>query len=360
MSQFYDGTQVSQKTKATEQHLLEAKRHIYGSTQLGIETLESLRTQSEKLDATEKHLEDTDYLIAQSVRTLRGMTWSGTFYNACSDVSSMFSAPATRSDQLSKEYESNASSTTSEKRPSLVELSNSMPLYSKQTQKTSDTLAKSKLDQDLDEISHALESLQAIGVNLNEQLGHQNEQLDRIESSADRLNDKTLAVTLRTTKVSNRTSHDPGTCIGAYQFIATDNNMLLLGVDGECVVLTNSADTATVFDVYLRYETVVGLCNKRTGKFIGKTMWGGISAAGMYFGSMEEWYFDFQAEQSGLLCLSKNWGAGGWLKEPTAEHLREDQAGIVRHIVDNTTISVRDRSHCVLFRAISCGPPPNK
>lgn len=359
MSQFHENSRFQQKERESEQNLLEAKKLVYSSTKIGVETIESLRVQSEKLDETEQKLEDTDYLIAQSVRTLRGMTWSGAFYNVASDAASLFSGPSARSNSTSiKENSANhdistfktSSNTASSKGASSQSLFPTVP------QETNN----SKLDKDLDEISHALESLRAVGFNLNEQLGQQNEQLDRIETATDKLNDNTLAVTLRTSKVSNRTSHDSGKCIGSFQFISTENDMLLLGADGEYLVLTNSADTSTVFDVYLRYDTIVGLCNKRTGKFAGKTMWGGISIGGLYFGSMEEWYFDFSAEQSGLLCLSKNWGAGGWLKSPCAENLREDDLGVKRHILDTTSASVRDRHQCLNFRAISCGPPPEK
>jgi hypothetical protein len=356
MSQFQ--VSYSEKEKAIEKNLQQAKKQIFGSTQIGIETIESLRSQSEKLDATEQKLEDTDHLIAQSVRSLRGMTWSGTFYNAWSDAASMLAGPVTRNTQLETESSSKSSSSSMKRDLSTHRKESNQPLYF-----TSKDISEpqSAFDQDLNEISHALETLRAVGITLNEQLEQQNEQLDRIEASADRVNDKTLSVTLRTTKVSERTSHDPGKLIGSFQFVAPENGMLLLGADGECAVLTNSADTATIFDVYLRYDTIVGLCNKRTGKYLGKTMWGGISVAGMYFGSMEEWYFDFSSEQSALLCLSKNWGAGGWLRTPGAEQLREDDQGVIRHILDSTTTSVRDRKKCIVFRALFIsGPPTNK
>lgn len=360
MSQFAVQS-TSQKQKSSEQHLLEAKRNIYSSTQLGVETLESLRTQSEKLDGVEQKLEDTDHLIAQSVRALRGMTWSGTFYNAFSDAASVFSAPATRNDQLAREnktYPPTAPSSSSSKAslPRTID----EPLFAPSMLQQQSIAPQSKIDQDLEEISHALEHLRAVGVTLSDQLGQQNDQLDRVESAVNRVNDKTLSVTLRTSKLTDRTSRDPGKLIGSYQFVAMDHNMLLLGVDGECVVLTNSADTSTVFDVYLRYDTMVGLCSKRTGKYMGATMWGGISVGGLYFGSMEEWYFDFDAEHSGLLCLSKNWGAGGWLMAPRADQLHEDDKGVVKHSLDSTTTSVRDRRQCLAFKAIFCGPPPTK
>lgn len=356
MSAFQENVSLKDREKELERRLEETKRLAYGSAKLGTETMEALRTQSEKLDATEQTLEDTDYLITQSVRSLRGMTWSGSLYNAWSDAASLFTGPTPRSssDPVSKETTQQTPSHASQ---SATASRGQPPLFTGTTQQQQ---PKTKFDQDMDEISHALESLRAIGINLNEQLGDQLEQIDRIESATDRLNENTLAVTLRTTKVSNRTSHDNGKCIGSYQFVSMENGMLLLGADGEYLVLTNSADSSTVFDVYLRYDTIVGLCNKRTGKYVGKTMWGGISVGGLYFGSMEEWYFDFAGGESGLLCLSKNWGAGGWLKEPTAENLREDDRGIKRHILDTTSTSVRDRKQCLQFRAIACAPPQEK
>lgn len=355
--------QLERKEQTSESGLLEAKRYAYSSMKIGQETAESLRLQSEKLDATEQNIEDSDYLISQSVRYLRGMTWSGTLYNVCSDAAGLFTGPTPRSAHLKDGKSISEATTSSSGTAPLVapyESKQQRQLYSPSTQPQ-----QTKLDEDLLEISRALDSLKSIGINLNEHLDQQNQQLDRIDSATERLNDKTLAVTMKTTRTVNRTAHDPGKFIGSYQFISNEDGVWLLAADGECLVLTNSADTSTVFDVFLRYDTIVALRNKRTGKFVGRTMWGGVAVAGNYFGSMEEWYYDFESKQehSGLLCLSKNWGAGGWLKRsdssvPTASSTGE--RGSLRMVLDSTTSSVQDKAHCVSFRAIQCSPANNQ
>jgi hypothetical protein len=185
-----------------------------------------------------------------------------------------------------------------------------------------------------------LQTLKSIGVNLGEQLDAQNQQLDRIEKSTDKVNDRTLAVTLRTTRLTQRTSSDKGQYIGTFQFISTNPTLLgMLAVQGETLFLSTTADVSTLFDCFLRYGTIVGMRSKYSARYVGCTIWGTVAVSGGYFGSQEECYFDFMAEESGLLCLARNWGAGGWLKASP---------------LTATTKSVQDKEDIIRFRSIKC------
>lgn len=356
---------IANKEKSISLQLDQAKRNVYASNELGEHTLAALAQQSETLDTVEQKLEDTDFIISQSVRHLRGMTWSGAFYNTCSDVTSFFSAPTSRKAILEKQQEEDLSQrsrlgdSTAYDRPyeSKIGLFGAATSSNPSSSSSSAQQVQDSTDRDLEEIAQALSRLKDIGLHMGDKLSEQNEQLDRIENSTDRLNDNTLSATLRTSKVTQRTSHDPGKLFGVYQFMELET-MMLLAADGERLVLTNNADTSTLFEIYLRYNTIVGLKNKRTGKFIGRTMWGSVCVSGTYFGSMEEWFCDFNSETTGLLCLSKNWGSGGWLKLP--EHLPSsaESVGEVLVPIEATTLSIHDKQQCLQFRLISCSPPP--
>lgn len=340
----------------------QAKRNVYASNEIGEQTLVALAQQSETLDSVEQKIEDTDFLVSQSVRHLRGMTWSGTLYNTCADVTSFFSAPVSRKAILEKQHEESISQSRQE-----GNLSSSARLYESKVglfgtarnsnpSSSSTAQVKDSTDRDLEEIAQALSRLKSIGLHLGDKLSQQNEQLDRIENSTDRLNENTLSATLRTSKVSQRTSQDPGKLFGVYQFIELQTTMLL-AADGDRLVLTNDADTSTLFEIYLRYNIIVGLKNKRTGKFLGRTMWGSVCVSGLYFGSMEEWYCDFNNETTGLLCLSKNWGSGGWLQVPSRMPSPSDMINEVSVPIETTTLSIHDKQNCLQFRLLCCTPP---
>jgi hypothetical protein len=341
------------------QHLTEAKKLSHASINVGSATVEELNIQKETLQSVEDLLEKNDDVIDQSLRKIRGMTWSGTFYNLYSDVVTTLAPPNLLGGEASvnngKELEKPRISDTD------------AAIYQEQASTTAnskDDTEKGEEDQMLDELSHASHVLKQIGITMGQQLDEQNKQLQSVERKTEEVHDKTTAVSIKASQLTQRHSGASARkerYVGTYQFMNV-KNFLLLAVVGENLGLTNSADLCTLFRVYLRQETIVGLQNEETGKYVGVTLFGKLSVSGNYFGSQEECYMDLDSGDTGLLFISKNWGAGGWLTDPTAaasgkhSSIDIDDVSVTGNWIPLTeaTNNAGDRTNRMIFKAIKC------
>jgi uncharacterized protein Yka (UPF0111/DUF47 family) len=326
-----DKKAASQKRIAA--HLDGARRAVHGSISHATATVEALDNQKETLDSIEDHLESHEAAIDKSLRTIRGMTWAGAFYNAYSDVVSTI-VPVSESE---KEKETLQDTKT----PSDSVYEQYIP--EKNPPITSETSEEEKA---LAEISAAATSLKRLTLTMGKQLNEQNTQLDNIEKKSDKVHDKTLAATLKASQLTQKQSKKD-IHVGTYQFMHISNSLLLSTRDDN-LELTNSADLSTLFRVILRQETIVGLQSELTGKFIGITMFGSIAVSGNYFGSQEELFLDINGNDTGILFLSKNWGAGGWLKLPSVAPENVNHPAILTE----TTKSAGDKENRILLKAI--------
>jgi archaellum component FlaC len=325
----------SESQKRINQHLHEARKAAYGSMNYATATVEELDNQKEVLDSIEDNLQNQEYLVDQSLRKIRGMTWAGTFYNTYTDIVSTI-VPSTSAENSTVRDQDNKMNPSDEP-------------YEQKVVSTSTTQATSELSEEdkmLNEISVAANSLKHLSVTMGKQLKESNEQIEKIEKKTEDVHDKTLNVTIKASQLTQKQSKKDH-YIGTYQFMHI-SNCLLLSANGESLELTNNADLSTLFRVILRQETIIGLQNEATGKFVGITMFGSIAVSGNYLGSQEELFLEYNGNDSGVLFLAKNWGAGGWLKMPEVTEENKNQP--IR--LTETTSSAADKNGRILLKAI--------
>lgn len=337
--------QEEERRRRIADHLDGARRNAHNAVQVGISTFHELEDQSEALDHVEDLLEDSNDLVTQSMRVLRGMTWSGSLYNVYSDITSSLSGKA-NSDEIIKDESPLVRYHAKFDKPESAESSSSSTLLRSSPQRSSRVDGEEAV---LDELSTALETIKVLGVAMGEKLQQQNEQLDRIDTMTDRVYDKTLAVTIKSSKLS-RYSTEQGEYVGTFQFL-TDNDAFMLATHGDSLVLTRTADLSSLFKCVVRQATVLGLQSEVTGKFVGCTMWGNVAVMGEYFGSQEECIIDITGKSSGLLLAARNWNAGGWLKMNSSCFEIANDEPIV---ISTTTSSITDRSDILMFKAVKC------
>ena len=345
-------TEFAEKKAASEkriqQYLLSAQRDAHQSIGYGNATIEELDRQNETFRSIEQNLDSQEEIVNQSLRKLRGMTWSGTFYNVFSDVastiSSTISSPAV-------EQPAKSSSVLNESQISTESTQNLSEKRENTNTNTNSTTIQSEEDKMLEDIANAASVLKQLGLTMGKQLEDQNQQLENIEQRTDQVHDKTLAVSIRASQLTQKHSKKDR-YIGCFQFMNTSNSSLLC-VDGDNLALTDSADPSTIFRVILRQDTIVGLQSEKTGKFVGITMWGSIAVSGNYFGSQEECFLELTGNQTGILFIAKNWGAGGWLKAPVSSD-SSVPASTSPVLLQETTKSADDRENRMIIKAMRC------
>jgi hypothetical protein len=360
------------KTKVTEEdiqkHILEAKRTVFSAIEHGKVTLETLDQQDEMIQNVEDTLEANDYVIQRSFRALRGMTWSGYIANKCSDVRSSFvSDTNTFSNSIAS-----VSSKNERIQASKLSASDGSVLNGRQT-------IGIPGDDDLNEISSAVDVLHRMGVTLGEQLDSQKVVLDRIEDKTNIVTDHTLAVTLRTSQLLRKTHRPIQSFVGTFQFIDVESNrfMSVSLSDGTSIAFTTVPDLSSYFHVFVKQDHLFGLLNEKTQRYMGCTVWGSVAVSGEYFGGQEECYVDLgvfaptvQAttknnskttvtrEEStvltGLLFTARHWGAGGWLKLPTSIVSNDQKDHLEEWVTTETTASITDRVGAMQLKVVRC------
>lgn len=363
-------------------NLIEANRNAHEAAGIGTATMEELEDQNEKLQDVEITLTKNEEVIDKSLRKLRGMTWSGSLFNACSDVVQGIQSLSTKNATASSiaaagsstDEDGNISATPS----TAVQTAMIKSKYSSMNAENSATAAptnntstnnvftfqnndsrSTKLNQDpaqndvaarreqrelmrqkedalLQDLSRVAATLHQIGVTMGTQLETSAQHIENIEEKTDRVHQKTVEATVKSSKIQRSYSaRDSGTYLGTYQFYMKHFNKLL-GCNEKTgdLILTSIAGLHTLFRVYLRYDTLCGLQSVATSRYVGTTMWGNIAVLGNYFGSQEESYIEFthakpldesgkprisplskeEVKETGILFLARNWGSGGWLK----------------------------------------------
>jgi hypothetical protein len=365
------------KTKVSEEdiqkHILEAKRTVFSAIEHGKITLETLDQQDEMIQNVEDTLEANDFVIQRSFRALRGMTWSGYIANKCSDVRNSFVLDTT----IMLPSSTTSGNLKSERITPSNSSSNDCSTVLNGCQTTH--IAG---DDDLNEISSAVDVLHRMGVTLGEQLDSQKTTLDRIEDKTNIVTDHTLAVTLRTSQLLRKTHKPIQSFVGTFQFIdAVSNRFLSISLtDGASIAFTLAPDLSSYFHVFVKQDHLFGLLNEKTQRYLGCTVWGTVAASGEYFGGQEECYVDLGAfapaaqsaaktnskegitarEESavltGLLFAARHWGAGGWLRLPTSfsSSMVERNRCLDEWVTTETTTSITDRMGAMQFKVVRC------
>ena len=180
---------------------------------------------------------------------------------------------------------------------------------------------------------------------MGDTLQHQNKILDRVSDKVTCVNDTTITVTIKAAQLSHRIKGSKAKFFGIFQFKAIKTDKYL-AVKDTFLILQERCDRSTYFNCYLKEDTLVGIQNRKTLKFVGVTAWGSIRCSGEYFGKSEDCSLDLASEQSGLLFLSCNWGSGGWLKSST------EIDGIHEAIYSEVTKSIENKNNFELFQKI--------
>jgi hypothetical protein len=182
---------------------------------------------------------------------------------------------------------------------------------------------------------------------LSEKLEDQKYHLDKIEEKTEKTLDKTLAVTLRASQITQRTKRKTSQFIGVFQFIDTYTN-LFLSCDSDLVKLTSDINRSTFFNLFVKEDNIVGLQNVKTLKFIGCSILGKIIASSTVFGKLEECYINFENNVSGIFVLFRNWGGGGWLKFSIDWNGNRNNF----ETLVETTSNITDKKDSVVFKVV--------
>ena len=268
----------------------------------------SLEKQLTSLD----NVESTEYLLQQSMRQLRGMTWSGYFYNLVTSEGKLKPSSTTekmREQNVSTGRSQNKFEESSENATDGADVNNmNNELFSSQS---ATQARKQKQDSDIEKLSNSLTTLQDVSVSINEALNEHDEIADSLTDKLNDTNDYALAVTLRTAQMTQRTTGSKSVLLGEYKFRTIHNNYL--SVFDESITLTPQFNWSTVFRVYVKENNLYALQNVKTRNFIGLNFWGNVVVKSTGFGKNQEVFIDLTA-RTGILFLASNWGNGGWLK----------------------------------------------
>lgn len=347
--------------------LLEARQNAASALEYGRNTLHTLKLQEDALNSIEDTIEGNEYILQKSMKVLRGMSWSGLFYNMMPFSSD---PPPVSKDQkrLQKSQsvtQPDSSSLIMNTSTELQETVTKETLFSQRSHNsptcTTHDSPTCTIDADLKELKISVEELHSIGVVMGQALQNQVETTRRIEIKSDNALENTLAVNLRAAQLTQRTRKSPSKFIGKFQFFCPLYNKYLSAEDTTLTLTSRATERSTFFDCFSKEEYIIGIQNCKTLKYLGCTFLGSIACSGDRFGKLEECHIDLEGIDTGVLFLARNWGGGGWLKislskdHATAkttkmgemEHMREQCDEI---LLNNSTSSVHDKTDMIILR----------
>jgi hypothetical protein len=340
------------REQSIRKELEQAKRLAHGSINMGRDTIEALDVQEEKLRAIEDTLEANEHVLAKSMKTMQGMTWSGYLYNHCVNTKELVMSALPPAAPLAPPRKSPPQAAISANRNDLIPSQAAMRSGSIEQ------------DKDLDEISSAVAVLHKMSVDIGNQLDNQSATIDGITEKTEKVTEKTLAVTLRASQMSDRSRQRKPTHVGVVQLVDTRSGKFLAAVDDR-LVLSEKADRSTCFSCFVKESHLFGLRNEKTLKYVGCAMLGHIIVESAYFGTQEECYIDLSAtadttNSTGILFIARHWGAGAWLKWPAADLSKpgceENNGPPAPPYLTETTAGIADKAERIEFRVIKLAP----
>lgn len=304
------------------------------SAEIGTDIINSLEQQKEKQITSIDNVETTEHMLQQSMRTLRGMTWSGWVYNMFNNEGKL--QPAS-SNNRSGGDKRNQNRTSELCRGNISEGSGleSISQDTSSPNESNNKIKSQRQDQEIDNLSKSVAKLQDISMAIGETLVEHDEITDSLVNKTSDTNDYALTVTLRASQLAQRSTGSKAVLVGEYKFKTFHNNYL--SVFDDTITLTPQFNRSTVFRVYVKENHLFGLQNMKTHKFLGLNLWGYVVATSTGFGKNQEIHVDLSGEKTGILFLKSNWGSGGWLKP--------DKDGFLRTV----TTSLLDRDDRLLL-----------
>lgn len=320
-------SQMKETEQVLEGALLQTRKIAHETIAIGAATLEELKGHEEVLDSTEETLDMTEFVARQATRVIRGMTWGGMLYNIFT------SDPVLQNKPLSKKEKNLIVSNNANKKVDFF-------------------------DNDLDDISKALDQMRSIGEAMGTSLEQQKQTIARIDRKSNIVHNSLMLLTIRAGQLM-RGGSKPWVELGVMEMIdlkscryfAVDDTT----ADNTGLVLTHRHDTSSQWRVYTtgtlpsrqNYD-VIALRNVKTLRFIRITLTGNVAVAGEVPEYPEELFFDIEGvKPTGMLLMRRNWGNGGWLKCPYTNS--DPNRGLDDSILNITSTSIHDHENTLLF-----------
>jgi hypothetical protein len=319
--------------------------------------LEPLRPSllSEQQLSAANNIETTEHALEKSLRVLRGMSWSGMFYNLATPEQKPSTSIASRHQR--DIYASH---------PDMLKYKTDRAELFDSNEATKSSISgvgkggiSKTLDQqdaDLLQLSGALHHLENIGLEINKSLQTQNELTTELEEKTDQVNDIALATILRSAQLTQRAKNSHEMTLGDYTLFDMKTSQYL-SVHGTALVLSSRFDRSSLFRVSVKESHILGIQSHLTLRYLGINLFGKVCVTSSHFGSYEETFLDLDSSKgsTGILFLASNWGGGGWLQYGDAV-IAEDETLGGGMICSNVSKSITDVTKKVQLRAILVPP----
>ncbi|KAG1713263.1 hypothetical protein DVH05_000983 [Phytophthora capsici] len=329
----------STATLEWEQRHTQALRETAESLQMGRATAQTLSMQAEQLGRSERVVDETQATVDMSKRVLRGMTWSGWFYNKfsaapqlsanktgneiamgfiCPECKVMFQSP----DQLGMHYESVHEKWRSGGGGSRnFEENRTSGGQTRQLQQKSQVVGNSIEDihdKFLRDLEPQLVELKEQSLALGSALDTQNEQLGRLDSKIGQVHHDMKKVGIQANKLAGRKVPVVFRFRCAFQEVST--RRFLRDVEGEALLSADVVVDGCTFRAYTLGDDsdVWGFQSEKSSNFLGINRYGNLKVQGADFNSYEQFLVEAKTSTP-LFCLSSYFGLGGWvtLKGPS-------------------------------------------
>jgi hypothetical protein len=289
----------------------------------------------ETLRSVEDTVEANEYTLQKAMTVLRGMTWGGMIYNA-------FAMKNKQHNTCNREivYAANSSNATHFNERNYL-------LSSSSSQQLENISEEYHEEAALNLLLSSVTELRDISINMGLQIEQQSGAISRIEEKTDCVSDKTLAVVLKASQITQRMKNSHDAFIGMYQLTDVKSGYYLSVIDKD-IVLIEKEDKSTFFECHVSQDNLYGLKNAKTLKYLSSTIWGPIKAVGESFGKREECHLSLDKENTGIFFLTTNWSYGGWLKRPS--DINPDKNGL--NVLDAVTSNLSDKKDIISFRLI--------
>jgi hypothetical protein len=279
------------------------------------------------------NVESTEYLLQQSMRSLRGMTWGGYFYNLVSSEGKLAPASASASSRRGAEGTEDNRGLKSTSSKTVVDSAGAARNELQANESTSNGIRKQQQDSEIEKLSSSITRLQDVSVSIGQSLAEHEEIADSLTNKTNETNDYALAVTLRTAQLTQRSTASQAVLVGEFKMKTLHNNYL--SVLDDSITLTPQFNWSTVFRVYSKENHLFAIQNVKTRRFLGLNFFGNVVVTSTGFGKNQEVFIDVTGgSKTGILFLASNWGNGGWLKP--------DKDGLLR-VVSSSLLDREDR-----------------
>ncbi|KAF4035520.1 hypothetical protein GN244_ATG12422 [Phytophthora infestans] len=337
-----------------EQRHTQALRDTAESLQLGRATAHTLSMQAEQLGRSEGMVDETQATVDMSKRVLRGMTWSGWFYNKLSatpqlsnskevhEIAMGFICPECKvkfqsAEQLGTHY-GNVHESASHASPKSAERPPNNGRF--QLQSRVEESYEDVHDKFLRDLVPQLTELKQQSLALGSALDTQNEQLGRLDSKIGRVHHDMKKVGIQANKIMGKKA--PVVFRFRCAFQEAQSRRFLRDVDGEALLSADVVVDGCTFRAYTLGDDsdVWGFQSEKSSNFLGVNRYGNLRVQGADFNSYEHFLVESKASTP-LFCLSSYFGLGGWVtsKEP----LSDSKLSIIRGTPENKPAAARFR-----------------